>query len=355
MTILDPTKGTGEWLRGTGRLSDVVVSSRIRLARNLSDYPFLSTASETERKEIHRCFAEALADSPLARDSVLIDLEQTEPIDREILVERHLISRQHLAAQGSRGVSVSHDETRAVMINEEDHVRLQALRSGLELEAAWEEVNRIDDMLGKRVSFAFDKQLGFLTACPTNVGTGIRVSVMLHLPALKLTKEIERVARAARDMHLAVRGAFGEGTDVVGDMYQLSNQTTLGRSETEIVEAFSRKIVPKIAEYEHTARETLAKHRPHHLDDRIWRAFGILANARHIGSEEAQALLSPLRMGIHMKRFTSLDVATLNELFLFTQPAHLQKIVGRPLEDDDRDIVRAEYLRKRLAGIRPAS
>ncbi len=351
MKFDDLTRTTGEWLRGTGRLSEVVVSSRVRLARNLADYPFLSTAGDTERTEVHRCFAEAISSGDVGKDAVLINLEQADPIDREVLVERHLVSRQHAAGPGSRGVSVSHDETRALMINEEDHLRMQALRSGLELESAWDDLSRIDDALGKQLSFAYDRQLGYLTACPTNVGTGVRVSVMLHLPALKFTKEIERVARAARDMHLAVRGAYGEGTDVVGDMYQLSNQTTLGRSEAEIVEAFSKKIVPKIVEYERAAREALAKNRPHQLDDRIWRAFGVLANARHVGSDETQTLLSPLRMGIHMGRFPAMDIATLNELFLYTQPAHLQKIHGKPLEEEERDVVRAEYLRKRLAAV----
>lgn len=355
MTIDDLTRTNGEWLRGTGQMSDVVISSRIRLARNLAEHPFLSTASATQRTEIYRLLVEAITSSSAGADALTVDLEETESIDRELLVERHLVSRQHIAGEGSRGVTISPDETRALMINEEDHLRIQALRSGLDLEALWEDVSALDDAVGSRLAFAFDRQLGFLTACPTNVGTGIRVSVMLHLPALKLTKEIERVARAARDMRLAVRGMHGEGTDVVGDLYQVSNQTTLGKSETEIIEDFSGKIIPKIAMYERTARETLVKKSPDEIDDKIWRAYGTLTHARRISSEETQTLLSPIRMGIHLERFDAFDLSTLNELFLKTQPAHLQKIFGRPLEGEERDIARAQFLRDRLGATGPTT
>lgn len=351
MNIDDLTKTTGEWLRGTGAMSDVVISSRIRLARNVEGFPFLSTANVTQQTEIYRSITDAIASDPNSDSELLVDVDAADPLDRELLVERHLMSRQHLAGEGSRGVAISTDETSAMMINEEDHLRIQALRSGLELEALWTEVNAADDKLSGHLAFAFDPKLGYLTACPTNVGTGIRVSVMLHLPALKITKEIDRVARAARDLRLAVRGMQGEGTEVVGDLYQVSNQTTLGKSETEIIESFSRKIVPKVVEYERTARESLARRSPHQLDDTIWRAFGTLANARRITSDETHSLLSPIRMGICMNRFPGMDVATLNELFLYTQPAHLQKIHGQQLDDDQRDIVRADYLRRRLANL----
>ncbi len=329
-------------------MSDVVLSSRIRLARNLADHPFLTTANATERTEIYRAIADAVTSTTAGEDALLVDIEATDAIDREILVERHLIRRQHVDGEGSRGVTISPGETRALMINEEDHLRIQGLRSGLELETLWDDVSGVDDTLSHRLSFSFDRQFGYLTACPTNVGTGVRVSVMLHLPALKLTKEIERVARAARDMHLAVRGVQGEGTDAAGDFYQLSNQTTLGKTEPEIIQAFSGKIIPKIVDYERAARDSLVRHSPHRLDDKIWRAYGILCNARWIGSEETHSLLSPIRMGIHLGRFNKLDIPTLNELFLQTQPAHLQKLHDKTLEDDQRDVLRAEYIRRRL-------
>ncbi|MFQ5590554.1 MAG: protein arginine kinase [Phycisphaerae bacterium] len=351
MTLDELTRTTGEWLRGTGPLADVVISSRVRLARNLASYPFLASASSTERTEIYRILANEVTRPDTGADALLIDMEETDKIDRRVLVERHLVSRQHAASRGSRGVSISPSETRALMINEEDHLRIQGLRSGLQLEAAWEEVNAIDDLLSKTLAFAFDKQFGYLTACPTNVGTGIRVSVMLHLPALKLTKEIERVERAARDMRLAVRGLYGEGTDAIGDLFQISNQTTLGKSEEEVISVFGKKVIPKIVDYERAARGALVRERAAQLDDKVWRAYGILSNARCMGTEETQVLLSPIRMAINMGRFDRMDIATLNEVFLHTQQAHLQKLHGEPLDDEQRSIVRADYLRRRLGGM----
>jgi protein arginine kinase len=349
MTLDELTSTTGEWLRGAGPLSEVVLSSRIRLARNLAEYPFLSTASSTERTEIYRRLADAISALPQERDALLVDVDEADEVDRQVLVERHIVSQQQADSEGRRGVSISPDETQALMINEEDHLRIQGMRSGLELGSLWSKVSRVDDALSERLAFAFNPELGYLTACPTNVGTGIRVSVMLHLPALRMTKEIDRVARAARDMRLAVRGMHGEGTDAAGDLYQLSNQTTLGKTEEEIIKAFSDQIVPKIVEYERKARESLAQTSPHLLDDKIWRAYGILSNARRLSSDETQTLLSPLRMGIRMGRFDRFDITALNEMFLYSQPGHLQKMHGQSLGDEERDVVRADYLRRRIA------
>jgi len=348
MTFDELWKTPGEWLRGDGPMSDVVISSRIRLARNLADQPFLATAAPSDRTEIFRCVTDAITSTPAGADSIVVDVEDADPIDRSLLVERHLISRQHVAAEGARGVTISPDETLAVMINEEDHLRIQGLRSGLQLDNVWSDVNRLDDAIASQIAFAFDKQLGYLTACPTNVGTGIRVSVMLHLPALRLTKEIDRVARAARDLRLAVRGSYGEGTEAVGDLYQISNQTTLGKAEDAIINTFSEMIIPKMVEYERAARQTLAQHHAAQLDDKVWRAYGVLCNARRITSGETQSLLSPIRMGIHLGRFDRFDIAALNDIFLYTQSAHLQKLLGRTLDDDERAAARADYLRKRL-------
>ncbi len=225
------TEQTGEWLRGEGPLSGVVISSRIRLARNLKGYPFLSRADESQRRKINRELSECIAASPLGKDVFFVDFETTSELDRQVLVERHLVSRQHAEAEGARGVAVSSGERRALMVNEEDHLRIQVLRSGLQLEALWTEIRDIDAWLEKQVEYAYHERYGYLTACPTNVGTGLRVSVMLHLPALKLAKEIDRVFRAAHDMKLAVRGIYGEGTEAIGDFYQISNQISLGRSE----------------------------------------------------------------------------------------------------------------------------
>lgn len=348
MEIDDLTRRSGEWLRGEGPFSEVVISSRIRLARNFEAYPFLSRADETARREMYRTLTDRITETDLGQDCLVVNIDELEPLDRQMMVERHLISRQHAEGEGCRGAVISGDETRALMIHEEDHLRIQCLRSGLQLEALWKDVDHIDDLLEERIEYAFDERFGYLTACPTNVGTGIRVSVMLHLPALKMTNEVERLFRAARDMRLAVRGLFGEGTDAVGDFFQISNQTTLGKSEAEIIDEFGHDVIPKLVEYETAAREMLANERAYQLDDRIWRAYGTLCHARTIGTEETLFLLSHLRLGVQMKRFKLVELATINELFLLTQRAHLQKINGGPLDGEHRSIARAELLRQRL-------
>ncbi len=348
MMLNDLVKTTGDWLQGTGEMADVVISSRIRLARNLADRPFTSTANATEKTEIYRLLSDCTAELPTMNGAIHVDIDEAEKLDREVLVERHLISTQHARGKGSRGVTVASDESAAVMINEEDHLRIQTLAGGLQLDKLWHQVNQIDDDLSERVAFAFDPKLGYLTACPTNVGTGLRVSVMVHMPALHWTKDIERVERAARDMRLAVRGLYGEGTEAVGDLYQISNQTTLGPSEEEIIQAFSEKVIPEIVDYEYAARQALLRDSKQQLDDRAWRAYGILSHARCISSQETLALLSPIRMSIHMGRFDVFDLETLNELFLFTQSSHLQKMVGKRLEGTERAVARANFIRDRL-------
>ena len=350
MSINDLTSGVGEWLRGTGPMSDVVISSRIRLARNLRDYPFLSKAGTDNQKEIFRVLVDAIGGAGLDTNAFFVDMEEVDELDRQVLVERHLVSREHAEGEGSRGVTISMSETRALMINEEDHLRMQVLRSGLELEPLWDEINDIDDKLSEQVEFAFDPRLGYLTACPTNIGTGLRVSVMLHLPALKMTGEIEKVLRAARELRLAVRGLYGEGTEAIGDFYQVSNQVTLGHSEEEIIDRFANQIIPQIVEYEKAARDALCTQRAAQLDDKVWRAFGILGNARAMASDETLFFLSHVRMGVSMGRLNEVDIGTVNELFLKIQPAHLQKMRGGQLSGEERSIARADYLRKRLHG-----
>ena len=236
------------------------------------------------------------------------------------------------------------------MVNEEDHLRIQVLRSGLQLEEAWEQINRIDDKLESTLDFAFHPRFGYLTACPTNVGTGIRVSVMLHLPALKLTGEIEKVFRAAKDMRLAVRGLYGEGTEATGDFYQISNQTTLGKSEDEIISEFKNQVIPKIIAYEDHARKMLLSERLAALDDKVWRALGLLRSARLIEAEETLIALSHVRLGVNLHRVKEIDINKVNELFLLTQEAHLQKVLGKKLDGDARRAARAEFIRNRLNG-----
>ena len=351
MKLSDLTSQAGEWLRGSGPMSEVVISSRVRLARNVKGYPFLTCASRAQRRELETRIRETILEAELAPRTLYVDLEQAIDLDRELLVERHLISKHHASAEGARGVAIGQDESISIMVNEEDHLRLQVLRSGLQLDEAWEQINRVDDTLEEELEFIYHNRFGYLTACPTNVGTGIRVSVMLHLPALKLTGEIEKVFRAAKDMKLAVRGLYGEGTEATGDFYQISNQTTLGKEEAEILDDFKHQVIPRIIDFEHHARRTLRSERAIALDDRVFRALGVLRSARLLASDETLFLLSHLRMGVHLGRVKDVEIKTINELVLMTQPAHLQKLMGKKLDGDERKAARAEFVRHRLGAI----
>jgi len=344
------TQHAGEWLKGTGPNSDVVVSSRVRLARNLAGFPFVNTANRRQRYDILERTRQEITSNRLADGVLWVDIDNLPKLERQLLVERHLISRQHANHDDDvpRAVAIDPNETFAIMVNEEDHLRIQVLRSGMQLSEAFAQIDRIDDVLEQQLDFAFSRRFGYLTACPTNVGTGIRVSVMLHLPALKLTGEIEKVRRAARDMHLAVRGLFGEGSEALGDLYQVSNQTTLGRAEQEILADFETTIVPQIIAYEQQARQALLKQRQHQLDDKVFRAWAILNHARVLGTEEVLQLLSHLRLGVNLGRIDKVDIRTLNELFLLTQPGHLQRVTDQEMDPAARRIARASLIRQKL-------
>ncbi len=340
----------GEWLRGSGPQSDIVISSRIRLARNLAGYPFVNRGSRRQHHDLLDACRKRIVDKRLAENILWVPIDDALPIDRQLLVERHLISRPFAAGKNNvpRGVAVGGDETFAIMVNEEDHLRIQVLRSGMQLTEAFDQINRIDNVLEESVDYAYSRRFGYLTACPTNVGTGIRVSVMVHLPALRLTGEIEKVKRAAQQMHLAVRGMFGEGSEAQGDLYQVSNQTTLGKTEQELLADFEHTVVPQIVAYEHQARQLLIKQRPHQLDDRIHRAWGTLTHARVLGTDEVLQLLSHVRLGVNLGRLETTDIRTVNELFLLTQPAHLQKITNEAMNPAARRVARAKMIRQRL-------
>ena len=350
MTFRDMTGNAGEWLRGAGPDSEVVISSRVRLARNVAGYPFVAQANRRQRYEVLEACRQQIQDKELSPDTMFLHVNDASALKRQLLVERHLISRQHGAAKNEvpRGVAVGRDETFAIMVNEEDHLRMQVLRSGLQISDAFAQANRMDDALEEKLEFAYSRRFGYLTACPTNVGTGMRVSVMLHLPALQLTGEIDRVKRAARDMHLAVRGLFGEGSEAQGDLYQVSNQTTLGRSEQEIIEDFENTVVPQMINYERQARAALVRDRGAQLDDKIWRAWGTLTHARVISTQEVLQLLSHVRLGVNLGRLDQTDIRTVNELFLLTQPAHLQRLTDEEMDPASRRVARADLIRKRL-------
>lgn len=343
-------QASGEWLKGTGPESDIVISSRIRLARNLADFPFIRRCTDEDRLSIERT-VRARMDSIDQWDQIqYIDLEQLSDIDRLFLVERQLISREIADSDGSRAVAVDPQERYSVMINEEDHLRIQVMSSGLDLKSAWQSINELDDTLEGVILYAFHPKYGYLTACPTNVGTGLRVSVMLHLPALVITDQIERVFRSMQRINVTVRGLYGEGSQYTGDFYQVSNQITLGHSEEDLVKLVGEDVVPRIIEYERKARAFLVDKSHEDLHDEVSRALGILSTARKISSDETMHYLSKIRMGISLGLIDDVQVGTVNKLFLQTQPAHLQKLHGRILSSADRHAQRASFLQRHLMG-----
>lgn len=327
---------------------DVVLSCRVRLARNVAGFPFVNRTSDTQSQEILNITRPVLLQQDIGDGMIWVDLNKATPRDRRLLFERQLISKNLAEGENRRAVAVSGDESLSIMINEEDHLRMQVIAPGFQLHKIFERINAVDDAIESRLDYAFTPRWGYMTACPTNVGTGIRFSVMMHLPAMKLTNEIERVRRAARDLHLAVRGYHGEGSESAGDFYQISNQITLGRSEEEILEEFQTLIVPRMIEYERQSRTALLEKNSTLLDDRAFRALGVLRAARLLGTEEAMKLLSRVRLGAHMGRLTDVNVATVNELFLLVQPAHLKLHAGGELNPDQLREARANLVRRRL-------
>ncbi|MBI2923161.1 MAG: protein arginine kinase [Planctomycetes bacterium] len=348
MRIDDLARQPGEWLRGTGPDNDIVMSSRIRLARNLAGRPFLTVASHKVRAELEVQIRGALDQVNLGAARMYVSLKEASAVDRQFLMERHLISRDLLNAEGDRGVAIAKEETVAIMVNEEDHLRLQVLRSGLQLHEAWKEIDRIDDELSTRLPMAFHAQFGYLTACPTNAGTGMRISVLLHLPALVMTRQIDKVFQALSRISFSVRGLYGEGTQATGNFYQISNQATLGKSEQKLIDDLSN-VVPEIVKFERHCREKLANEQKTALEDRVMRACGTLRYARTISSEETMELLSAIRLGSHLSLLPDIAPRTINELFISTQPGHLQKHEGRPLSPQERDLARAGFIRGKLS------
>ncbi len=341
-------RSSGEWLCAEGPESDIVISTRIRLARNVAGFPFMSQADDDIRRQLVNSLRTTISATESGHSMHFVDVAALDEMDAQLLVERQLISRELATADGPRGVVIGDGEHVSIMLNEEDHVRMQMLHSGLALERTWSEINDLDNALESRITFGFDEQLGYLTACPTNVGTGIRVSVMLHLPALRITKEIQKVHQAAQKINLAVRGLYGEGSQAMGDFYQISNQVTLGCSEQDLLDNLT-DVVPNILGYERRVRDLLCRDNKGQLDDQIARALGILTSARSISSEETMHLLSSVRLGVNLGMVSNVSIATINELFIHTQPSHLQKLHGGRLETAARNEARAAYLRDRLS------
>ncbi len=328
----------------------IVMSSRVRLARNLRDFAFPGWAKKPERVKVLESILPAVSALSEMADSFAEAMDNLTALDKQLLVERHLISREHAAKNIGSGLVVNRAETFSVMINEEDHLRMQALRPGFQTREAWQAIDKLDSALEKKLNFAFDNELGYLTACPTNLGTGIRVSAMLHLPGLVLSEQINPIIQSVNKLGLAVRGLYGEGTEALGNVFQVSNQMTLGESETVIVERLE-KVLSQIIEHEENARQTLLEKKPKVVFNHIGRAYGILANAHSISSKETMNLLSFLRLGVDMDLFPGTGRSLVDELFLVTQPAHLQKQISDKLTAEERDLIRADMVRERLKNV----
>ena len=328
----------------------IVMSSRVRLARNLRAASFPGWAKKPERVRILETVQPAVSSLPEMADSFAEAMDNFTALDKQILVERHLISREHAAKNVGSGLVLNRAETFSVMINEEDHLRMQALRPGFQIREAWTALDRMDSALEKKLEYAFDNELGYLTACPTNLGTGIRVSAMLHLPGLVLSEQINPIIQSVNKLGLAVRGLYGEGTEALGNVFQVSNQMTLGESETVIVERLE-KVVSQIIEHEENARANLLEQKPKVVFNHIGRAYGVLANAHSISSKETMNLLSLLRLGVDLNLFPNTNRALVDELFLTTQPAHLQKQQSDKLSAEERDLIRADMVREQLKNV----
>lgn len=344
-------KQPSEWLQAAGPDSDIVVSSRIRLARNLAGYPFLSKMTTEQQREVVEKVETSVRKISELSEAYYFKSSQMTEVDRQFLLERHLISREHASEQGYRAVAISPNQAISLMVIEEDHIRLQAFSSGFDLNETWKTISRIDDELSKPLEFSFDMNLGYLTACPTNVGTGLRASCMMHLPSLVLTKQVHKVLQALAKLNLAARGLYGEGTQATGNFFQFSNQMTLGQTEEEMIENLSA-VIRQVIEHEKEAREHLKEKKKGKFEDQVWRALGALKSARMIASSEATQLLSSVQLGMSMDIIQAgITKQEMNLLFLYIQPAHLQKMNGKVLNSTERDVRRAALLREKLAKV----
>ena len=347
MTIDELLGSLSEWVRADGPNNKIVMTSRVRLARNLRTFPFPGWAKKPDRQRAldrMRPVVEALPEMATCFSNSMDNLAA---LDKQMLVERHLISREHAARNVGSGVVVNDKETICVMINEEDHLRMQAIKSGLQLKTVFKMIDKVDTELENQLDFAFSPRLGYLTACPTNVGTGMRASAMVHLPAMVLSDQINQVVQAVNKLGLAVRGLYGEGTEALGNFFQVSNQTTLGEREAEVIERLN-KVILQIIEHEENARSMLLEKKPRLVYDQVGRAYGVLRNAHTISSKEALNLLSLLRMGVDLELLPAEHRVTVDELFIVVQPAHVQRAAERKLTAEERDICRADMIRHRL-------
>ncbi|UCG53311.1 MAG: protein arginine kinase [Candidatus Latescibacterota bacterium] len=348
MPIKDMLKTPGQWLNGSGEESEIILSSRIRIARNLETRRFTHNAPNEELAAVLEQSRSAANETAALKDSRYLDMGGVSTLERQFLAERHLVSREFLFNSSNRGLVVNMSEDLCLMINEEDHLRIQAYSSGLELAKAFETASRLDAELAPQLKFAYSERFGYLTACPTNLGTGLRASVLIHLPGLVHGKEIHKLLDSLRQLHHSIRGLYGEGTDVMGNFFQLSNSATLGTPENVII-ANLREMVVKVIGFERRAREMLFHKARSLLEDKVWRAYGLLRHSRSVSSKEALSLISAVRLGVGVGLIRDLSTRTLNELLVYIQPAHLQMLEGEPMEPGERDVARADLIRKTIA------
>lgn len=356
MKISDLLRYSSEWIKCDVGNNRIVVTSRVRLARNLRLHPFPGWAKKQEREAVYDVICPAVASLPEMKDAILKEsMDHFSPLEKQVLVEQHLISKEHAAKNSGSGLILNKPRTLSIMVNEEDHIRLQAIKSGLQLKAVWKMADKVDTELDEKLDFAFSTQTGYLTACPTNVGTGMRASVMMHLPGLVLSEQVGQIIKAVNKIGLAVRGLYGEGTEALGNLFQVSNQMTLGEAEGEIIEKL-HKVINNIIDHEENARQKLLEDKSRMVADQVGRAYGIMMNAYSVSSKEALNLLSILRLGVDLEMLPGDCRHLIDELFIRTQPAHLQKDHERKLTMEERDSMRADLLREKIKGMAiPAS
>lgn len=335
------------WLSGEGPDSFAVLSSRIRLARNISNFPFPPAADSDSREKVLNFISPAFSKIPLLKNGSFFQTSEIDGLSQKFLMERHLISPEFVQGGSGRGLYIEQEEKISIMLNEEDHIRLQVISSGMSLPECWEIADKVDNEISEFVEFDFNDKFGYLTSCPTNVGTGLRASILIHLPGLVLTRKIDDIIGSISRVGLVVRGFYGEGTDVLGNLFQISNQTTLGRTEDEIIDSLV-KVSRTIIESEQNAQEELMTDAPEQIEDKVWRSYGILTHARVLTSNEVMNLLSALRLGLSLGLIDKFSNRELNELLIVTQPAHLQKYMGKEMDNNERDMIRADLVRKQL-------
>jgi protein arginine kinase len=336
------------WLDGSGDEGEIVLSTRIRMARNIGKRRFTQNADKEELASLLEQARSAAAETAVLKSGHYFPMGNVSSLDRQFLAERHLVSREFLFNSANRGLIVTRVEDICMMINEEDHLRIQSFRSGLNLGGAFETANRLDNELSQRLGYAFSERLGYLTACPTNLGTGLRASLLIHLPGLVHSKEIHKLLDSLRQLNHSIRGLYGEGTEVMGNFFQLSNSATLGGSEEMIIGSLKEMVV-KVMGFERKARDMLFRKARSLLEDKVWRAYGLLKYSRSVSTKEALSLISAVRLGVGVGIITDVSIRTLNELLVYIQPAHLQMLEGAQMDPPRRDAARADFIRQTLS------